>query len=53
MEAALQTNVQTCYHCGDSCEDELIVAHDKAFCCAGCKTVYELLEEGPDDELQA
>ncbi|WP_299823162.1 heavy metal translocating P-type ATPase metal-binding domain-containing protein [uncultured Pontibacter sp.] len=45
MEAALQTNVQTCYHCGDSCEDELIVAHDKAFCCAGCKTVYELLEE--------
>lgn len=45
MEAALQTNVQNCYHCGDSCVDELVVAHDKAFCCAGCKTVYELLEE--------
>ena len=45
MEAALQTNVHTCYHCGDSCEDELIIAHDKSFCCAGCKTVYELLEE--------
>ncbi|MBC5992304.1 heavy metal translocating P-type ATPase [Pontibacter cellulosilyticus] len=45
MEAALQTNVQNCYHCGDSCVDELIIAHDKAFCCAGCKTVYELLEE--------
>ncbi|GHA56936.1 heavy metal translocating P-type ATPase [Pontibacter akesuensis] len=45
MEAALQTNVQTCYHCGDSCVDELVLADDKAFCCAGCKTVYELLEE--------
>ncbi|WP_276495926.1 heavy metal translocating P-type ATPase [Pontibacter litorisediminis] len=45
MEAALQTNIQTCYHCGDSCNEEPIVAHDKAFCCDGCKTVYELLEE--------
>jgi Cu+-exporting ATPase len=45
METALQTSVQTCYHCGDACADELIVAHDKAFCCTGCKTVYELLEE--------
>ncbi len=45
MEAALQTNTQTCYHCGDSCKDQPIVAHDKTFCCDGCKTVYELLEE--------
>lgn len=45
MEAALQTNVQTCYHCGDTCEKEPILAHDKAFCCDGCKTVYELLDE--------
>ncbi|GGF98909.1 heavy metal translocating P-type ATPase [Pontibacter amylolyticus] len=45
MEAALQTNIQNCYHCGDSCGDEPIVAHEKAFCCDGCKAVYELLEE--------
>ncbi|WP_018477913.1 heavy metal translocating P-type ATPase [Pontibacter roseus] len=45
MEAALQTNIQNCYHCGDSCKDEPILAHDKAFCCDGCKAVYELLEE--------
>ncbi len=45
MEAALQTNVQNCYHCGDACVDELIMADEKAFCCSGCKTVYELLEE--------
>ncbi|MFD2999525.1 heavy metal translocating P-type ATPase [Pontibacter toksunensis] len=45
MEAALQTNIQTCYHCGDSCVEEVIEVHDKTFCCAGCKNVYELLEE--------
>ncbi|WP_242928811.1 heavy metal translocating P-type ATPase [Pontibacter vulgaris] len=45
METALQTNIQTCYHCGDSCNDQPIVAHEKVFCCDGCKTVYELLEE--------
>jgi P-type Cu+ transporter len=43
MGSALQTDVQNCYHCGNSCQDELIIAHDKAFCCAGCKTVFELL----------
>ncbi|MCC9137373.1 heavy metal translocating P-type ATPase [Pontibacter silvestris] len=45
MKAAIKTEVQHCYHCGDECIDELIWVHDKAFCCAGCKTVYELLEE--------
>ncbi|TXK50256.1 HAD-IC family P-type ATPase, partial [Pontibacter qinzhouensis] len=45
MEAALQTNIQTCYHCGDDCNDKPIVSHEKSFCCDGCKTVYELLEE--------
>ncbi|QCR22210.1 heavy metal translocating P-type ATPase metal-binding domain-containing protein [Pontibacter sp. SGAir0037] len=45
MEAALQTDVHTCYHCGDTCNEAPIVAHDKTFCCDGCKAVYELLEE--------
>jgi len=45
MEAALQTDIQHCYHCGDTCNDGPIIAHDKVFCCDGCKTVYELLEE--------
>jgi Cu+-exporting ATPase len=34
-----------CYHCDNLCEDELITHDDKAFCCTGCKTVYEILEE--------
>ncbi len=31
-----------CYHCGDSCGASPIIHDDKAFCCAGCKTVYEI-----------
>lgn len=33
-----------CYHCGDSC-DVPIILNDKNFCCAGCKTVYEILHD--------
>tara|TARA_Y100000782_G_C10188470_1_gene268487 strand:+ start:9477 stop:11882 length:2406 start_codon:yes stop_codon:yes gene_type:complete len=34
-----------CYHCGGDCEDGIIEAYDKVFCCEGCKTVYEILNE--------
>ncbi len=34
-----------CYHCGDSCTSEEIVFNEKVFCCNGCKTVYEILNE--------
>ena len=34
-----------CYHCGAPCEEELIEFDDKAFCCNGCKMVYEILDE--------
>lgn len=33
-----------CYHCGDAC-NETIVFRDKPFCCNGCKTVYEILND--------
>ncbi|WP_146897991.1 heavy metal translocating P-type ATPase [Adhaeribacter aerolatus] len=32
-----------CYHCGDECDTTPIYADEKAFCCTGCKSVYELL----------
>ncbi len=32
-----------CYHCGEPCVADSLVYDDKPFCCAGCKTVYELL----------
>lgn len=34
-----------CYHCGDECPDDLIHIDEKIFCCNGCKTVYEILNQ--------
>lgn len=34
-----------CYHCGNECKDDLIDFDEKNFCCAGCKTVYEILDK--------
>lgn len=33
-----------CYHCGQPCE-ETLWSNDKVFCCYGCKTVFEILNE--------
>lgn len=34
----------SCYHCGDKIIGKPITKDDKAFCCNGCLTVYEILE---------
>ena len=34
-----------CFHCDAPCDDEIITLDDKPFCCTGCKTVYEILQE--------
>ena len=41
VDTAEQVQV-VCFHCGEKC-DEVLQADSKAFCCAGCQTVYELL----------
>ena len=38
-------NKLQCYHCGADCSDDTIHIEDKIFCCNGCKTVYEILNE--------
>ena len=35
----------TCFHCGDNCNDNIITFDEKSFCCNGCKTVYEIFSE--------
>jgi Cu+-exporting ATPase len=42
----LEKEKVTCYHCGDDCEpgDE-IHFEDHTFCCNGCKSVYQILQE--------
>ncbi len=34
-----------CYHCGDKCPPAPVLAGNHAFCCEGCRLVYELLSE--------
>lgn len=34
---------EKCFHCGQDTEKETILFDDKFFCCAGCKSVYEIL----------
>lgn len=34
-----------CYHCGETNTGTLIAYDNKTFCCAGCKSVYEILQE--------
>ncbi len=41
-----QATISTpCYHCGDECEADMQVVEEKKFCCLGCKTVFEILED--------
>jgi len=35
-----------CFHCGTPCGGVAIRREEKAFCCQGCLTVFELLSEG-------
>lgn len=40
----------TCYHCNDECLDETVHHNGHTFCCNGCSTVYQLLQDvGLDD----
>ncbi len=36
---------ETCYHCGLDCPDKQYQIAEKCFCCNGCKTVYEILNQ--------
>ena len=44
MKRTKEEELTTCYHCGENC-DGSIFFEQKAFCCNGCKTVYEILNE--------
>ena len=34
-----------CAHCGEDCGKDPVIYDGKPFCCHGCRTVYQLLEE--------
>lgn len=37
--------MENCFHCGDFCNTTTIKHHNKSFCCHGCKTVYDILND--------
>ncbi len=39
------TKNEVCVHCGDDCGKHPIIWDGKSFCCSGCATVYQLLNE--------
>ncbi len=42
----METNIiVTCFHCGDTCLNDDLKLNDKNFCCNGCLTVYEILNQ--------
>ncbi|MGE5410812.1 MAG: heavy metal translocating P-type ATPase metal-binding domain-containing protein, partial [Clostridiales bacterium] len=46
IEEKLQNNIiyeKICFHCGQDYLGTGVSLGDKYFCCAGCKTVYEIL----------
>jgi Cu+-exporting ATPase len=41
-----KTKEQTvCYHCGQDCKEDILQKNGKNFCCYGCQTVYDILNE--------
>jgi Cu+-exporting ATPase len=45
LERPLLDTKTTCFHCGETCEDEIIPYDHKSFCCHGCEQVYKLLSD--------
>jgi Cu+-exporting ATPase len=46
MSTVIEKTIKTtCYHCGDEFKDEIIHFDNHDFCCAGCKNVYDILQQ--------
>ncbi len=37
--------MENCFHCGDACKSGTIQHQNKYFCCHGCKTVFDILND--------
>ena len=44
-KSGILEGVQTCYHCGEECKEEVIPFDGEVFCCDGCRLVYDVLKE--------
>ncbi|RYD76868.1 MAG: HAD family hydrolase [Sphingobacteriales bacterium] len=59
MQTKEKTSALHCYHCGETCDKKIVKFEDHVFCCDGCRTVYEILQQNQlcdfynFDEVQA
>ena len=44
QEQIIDTHIQ-CFHCGEDCNEKSVAIQNKHFCCDGCKTVYQILNQ--------
>ena len=40
-----KSEIVSCFHCGENCDEDLLKFEEKTFCCTGCLTVYEVLND--------
>ena len=45
MNSQVAGKQTACYHCGEDCGKKPVVAHEKKFCCEGCKMIFDILNE--------
>jgi len=45
MGKTISISSTVCYHCGEACLSTIIRFDDKDFCCSGCKSVYDILQQ--------
>ena len=44
-ESVATISTDICFHCGELCQEETVQLDEKSFCCTGCKTAYQILDE--------
>ncbi len=45
LKNSSKATIPHCFHCGENCNETIIIFENKPFCCEGCKTVYEILNQ--------
>ena len=45
MEAVAVVEKSICQHCGERCKDQPVQWQGHSFCCEGCRTVFEILDD--------
>ena len=45
MQLKENITITNCYHCGEPCDKKIVKFEDHSFCCDGCRTVFQILQQ--------